>query len=133
MRDDRSAINSILVVAQEGTQAQFLSQELEDLNHKVMLTHSAEEASHLLNDIVFIGCKLDGLLVDYNLRESTGCRVLGDFRDHFPDAAVAMMTDREDISVNIWARTKGIGLLRKPLNRNDISSWARQVGVPSPD
>jgi len=92
----------------------------------MVAARNAKEAIHLLHDAIFIGCTFDRLIVDYHLREATGCRVLYDFQHEYPSAPVALMTSHDDISINVWARTRGVQLLRKPLCADVVMEWARR-------
>ena len=124
--------SSFLVVEADPGFGKDVSYWLREASIKVILVNSANEAIQLIHDCVAIKCSLDGLLVDYYLRETRGCRVLREFQHEYPGAAVAIMTEEEDISVNIWANTRAIRILRKPLDEEDIQLWLRELGLDVP-
>jgi DNA-binding NtrC family response regulator len=121
--------SAVLVVESDPVLAGQLCRWLEGLGVKVVLARSADEATHLLYDVMFIGCSLDGMLVDYKLRESTGCRILYEFRREYPLAPVALMIDAEDISISVWARARSVQLLRKPIDFEHLILWVKHLGV----
>jgi len=121
--------SAVLVVESDPVLSRQLCRWLEGMGVKVVLARSADEATQLLHDVLFIGCQLDGLLVDYKLRESTGCRILYEFRHEYPWAPVAMMIEKEDISISVWAKVRSVQLLRKPVELDHLSLWVRHLNV----
>ena len=128
-RRPETANVSVLVVEPDLVFANLLCNWLDDLDAKVVLARSAREAVHLLHDVAFIGCTLDAMLVAHNLQEATGCRIVSEFRFEYPWAPVAVMTEVEDIAVNVWAKSRDIQILRKPLQIKEISLWLGSVAV----
>lgn len=114
---------SVLVVESDAATGNMICKWLEEMDVKVVLARSAKDAVHALHDVAFIGCTLDALLVAHNLQETTGCRIVSEFRYEFPWAPVAVMTDADDIAVNVWARARGVSIIRKPLHSRELSTW----------
>ncbi len=100
---------------------------LQDQNIRSVLAASTDEALQMLRDMVFIESEFDGLLVDYNLPGATGCRVIEEFQMDFPQVPVALMTGSNDISLEMWVRSKHIPLFRKPLDLRELKNWVDQL------
>ena len=96
---------------------------LQEQNVRSVLAASTDEALQMLRDMVFIESEFDGLLVDYNLPGATGCRVIEEFQMDFPHVPVALMTGSNDISLEMWVRSKHIPLFRKPLDLRELKNW----------
>ena len=101
---------------------------LQEQSIRSVLAVSTEEALQMLRDMVFIESEFDGLLVDYNLPGATGCRVIEEFQMDFPRMPVALMTGSNDISLEMWVRSKHIPLFRKPLDLRELKSWVDKLG-----
>ncbi len=101
---------------------------LQEQSIRSVLAVSTEEALEMLRDMVFIESEFDGLLVDYNLPGATGCRVIEEFQLDFPKMPVALMTGSNDISLEIWVRSKHIPLFRKPLDLRELKNWIDKLG-----
>jgi DNA-binding response OmpR family regulator len=95
--------------------------------HKVVWAESAEEASQLLNDAIYIGSGFDALLADYHLADASALRIIRDFRCEFKTAPVGLMAHHNDIATAIWANSKGIPILEKPLRERDLMNWLSHV------
>jgi len=101
------------------------------LNRRGMRTIEAadtREAVEMVRDASFVDAQIDGLLVDYQLPDATGCRIIMEFRDEFPGVPMALMTGREDLSLELWLRARGIPLFRKPLDLKALANWLREIG-----
>ena len=101
---------------------------LQEQSIRSVLAVSTEEALQMLRDMVFIESEFDGLLVDYNLPGATGCRVIEEFQMDFPRMPVALMTGSNDISLEMWVRSKHIPLFRKPLDLRELKTWVDKLG-----
>ena len=101
---------------------------LQEQNIRSVLAVSTDEALQMLRDMVFIESEFDGLLVDYNLPGATGCRIIEEFQMDFPKMPVALMTGSNDISLEVWVRSRHIPLFRKPLDLRELKNWVDQLG-----
>ena len=88
---------------------------------------TTSEAMEMFRDMIYIEATFDGLLVDYNLPDATGLRVIQEVRDEFPSVPVALMTGNNDISLELWSRARKIPLFRKPLKMEEISTWLEGI------
>ena len=96
---------------------------LQEQNIRSVLASTCDEALQMLRDIVFIESEFDGLLVDYNLPGATGCRIIEEFQMDFPQVPVALMTGSNDITLEMWVRSRHIPLFRKPLDLRELKEW----------
>lgn len=98
---------------------------------EVRFIHSstAHDAGNVLRDARFIDSALDGLIVDVKLPDAAGYRVVQDFRSEFRGVPIAMLGESEDFCLAIWARARGIQVLRKPLQQNELERWICGVGT----
>jgi DNA-binding NtrC family response regulator len=103
-----------------------VSRWLQDLNIKAVVASSMHEAMDMLRDVVFIESSFDGLLVDYNLPDATGMRVIQEFRDEFPTLPVALMTGANNLYMELWLRARNIPLFRKPLELPALQTWVEE-------
>lgn len=87
---------------------------------------TAKEAVELLHDMVFIESSFDGLLVEYELPDGGGFRVIREFRHEFPTLATALMSDVDDIALGLWSKQRQIPVLRKPIERDVLLGWLEQ-------
>lgn len=90
---------------------------------------SAHDAGNVLRDARFIDSALDGLIVDVKLPDAAGYRVVQDFRSEFRGVPIAMLGEIDDLCLAIWARARGIQVLRKPLQQQDLERWLCGVGT----
>jgi DNA-binding response OmpR family regulator len=111
----------LLVVQSDSLLRDRLGEWLQDV--RMAHTASAREAGDILRDAAFIDSAFDGMLVESRLPDAAGYRVVQDFRFEFPGAPIAMLGDVEDLCLSVWARARGIQVLRKPLQRSDLESW----------
>ena len=113
----------LLVVDDDPGVGYAVTRWLQENNIRSVLAASTDEALELLRDMVFIESEFDGLLVDYNLPGATGCRVIEQFQMDFPEVPVALMTGANDISLEMWVRSRHIPLFRKPLDMRELKTW----------
>jgi DNA-binding response OmpR family regulator len=106
----------LLVVQSDSLVRGHLAEWLPDV--RMAHTQTAQEAGDILRDAAFIG-----LLVESRLSDAAGYRVVQDFRFEFPRASIAMLGETDDLCLSVWARARGIQVLRKPLQRRDLESW----------
>lgn len=119
----------LMLVEDEEMLGQALTQWLQDSNVRVVWTRSAEEALQVLGDVVFIGSAFDGLLLNSDLPDAMGNRVIHEFRHEFPWAPVALMMGKADISTSVWAKARQIQILNKPVRTGDLRIWMKHIGV----
>lgn len=98
-------------------------------NARFIHTSTAHEAGNVLRDARFIESALDGLIVDVKLPDATGYRVVQDFRSEFRGVPIAMLGEVDDICLTVWARARGIQVLRKPLLKLELERWVYGVGT----
>jgi two-component system OmpR family response regulator len=118
----------LLVVDDDPAIRYSLSRWLGKRGVRVIEAADTREAVEMVRDASFIDAQIDGLLVDYQLPDATGCRIIMEFRDEFPGVPMALMTGREDLSLELWLRARGIPLLRKPLNLGGLGKWLQEIG-----
>lgn len=109
----------------------LLKRWLENMGFHSLLATSTKEALELVQDVSYIESKLDGLLVDYQLPDATGCRVIQEFVSEFPGVPVAMMTAYDDITLEGWVRSRRIQLFRKPLDMTRLEAWLLSLPLPA--
>ena len=111
----------LLVVQSDALLRARLAEWLPDV--RMAHTNTAREAGDILRDAAFIDSAFDGLIVESRLADAAGYRVVQDFRFEFPGAPIAMLGEEEDLCLSVWARARGIQVLRKPIARADIEAW----------
>jgi len=82
---------------------------------QLVRAQTAKEALELVQDAAFIGTSLHGLLVDFELPDHTGMRIIREFQDEFPGMPVGVTALDSVLSLEIWARARNVELLRKPI------------------
>lgn len=128
----RTAVNDrLLLVEGDPEIGRRLSGQLREHGWRVVWAASAGEAKQLLSDALFLELGLDALLISYYLPDATATRVIQDFRSEWPRAPVAMMTDADEIAVNMWARSRNVRLMYTPLHQADLKDWLQYVKVPA--
>jgi len=117
----------LMIVEDDPGVGYAVSRWLSEQNVRSVLATTTHEAMEMLRDVLFIESAFDGVLVDYNLPDATGMRVIQEFRDEFPRVPVALMTGGSDISVEVWSRSRAIPLFRKPLKLEELQSWLDRI------
>ena len=113
----------VMIVEDDQGVSYAVARWLQELNIKSVVAGSTREALGLLRDSVFIESAFDALLVDYNLPDSTGVRVIQRCRDEYPDLPVALMTGSNNLYMELWLRARNIPLFRKPLDLPELQKW----------
>ncbi len=116
---------SILLVEDHEDIAFFLMHWLKRQGWKPVWAETTAEALNLVHDASFIEAPFHGLLSDFRLPDATGCRVVSAFREEFPGQPAAIMTAYYDLSMELWARSNGLPLFRKPLDLPVLRRWLR--------
>ncbi len=132
IREDSAATvenGRIMLVEKDVQTGKEISDVLLQQNAKLVWATSAAEAMQILNDVLFIGSGLDGLLVNQSLPDASANRVIREFRHEFPWAPIAMMMNADDISTSVWARSRQIKILRRPIQPEELSLWLKHVKV----
>jgi len=122
---------AVMVVEADTDTPQSLTSTLKSQGFRVALAQSVREAEEMLHDLHDLRLPVDGLLADYRLSDGFGCRILRRFQDEFPNLPAAVMVDGEDVSIELWARSRNILLLRKPLALPALSPWLEQLPIPA--
>jgi DNA-binding response OmpR family regulator len=117
----------LMVVEDDPGVGYAVSRWLQEHEVRSVLATSTGEAMEMLRDIIFIEAAFDALLVDYNLPDATGVRVIQEFRDEFPTVPVALMTGNDDISLEVWTKARKIPLFKKPLKMDEVSEWIEGI------
>ena len=117
----------VLLVEDDPGVGYAVSRWLQQQNVRSVLATTAHEAMEMLRDVIFIEAAFDGLLVDYNLPDATSCRVIEECRDEFPNVPVALMTGSDDISLELWSKSRRIPLFRKPLKMDELQNWIELI------
>jgi len=117
----------VLVATNDDTLADKARQWLERRGTRVVRASSAHEAVELIQDTVFLGIDFHGLLVDHNLPDATGVRVIHEFQREYQGVPVALTLHEESIAVALWARARGVQVLSSPLRPTEIFGWAGRV------
>lgn len=117
----------ILFVQSDPQQAVVVEMWLPDA--RFIHSATAHDAGNVLRDARFIDSALEGLIVDVTLPDAAGYRVVQDFRSEFRGVPIAMLGEIDDLCLSIWARARGIQVLRKPLQQQDLERWVCGVGT----
>lgn len=117
----------LMVVEDDPGVGYAVSRWLQDQNIRSVLATSTHEAVEMLRDVIFIESTFDGLLVDYNLPDDNGFKVIEEFRDEFPYMPVALMSGSESPELLKWARDRKIPLFVKPLKLDALQSWLESL------
>jgi len=104
-----------------------VSRWLQEHEVRSVLATTTQEAVEMLRDVIFIESAFDALLVDFNLPDDTGVRVIQEFRDEFPSVPVAVMTGNDDQNLAAWTHQRAIPLFKKPLKMEELQSWLEQI------
>ena len=121
----------VLVVEADTDTPHSLTQALRARGVRVVLAQSVREAEEMLHDLRDLRLPVDGLLADYRLADGFSCRILRRFQDEFPNLPAAVIVDDEDVSIELWARSRNIQLLRKPLALPALNPWLEQLPIPA--
>ena len=121
----------VMVVEADTDTPHSLAQSLKARGFRVVLAQSVREAEEVLHDLRDLQLPVDGLLADYRLADGFGCRILRRFQDEFPNLPAAVIVDDEDVSIELWARSRNILLLRKPLAEPALNPWLEQLPIPA--
>lgn len=113
----------LMIVDDDPGVSYAVSRWMQDHNIKAVMAASTREALDMLRDIAFIDASFDGLLVDYNLPDATGFRVIQEVLDEFPKVPIALMTGGANVAMEVWIKARGIPLFRKPLDMDAIQAW----------
>ena len=127
VRKDGKRNLRVMIVEDDPGVGYAVSRWLSEQQVRSVLATTTQEAMEMLRDVLFIESAFDGLLVDYNLPDATGMRIIQEFRDEFPRVPVALMTGNTDISVEVWTKTRAIPLFRKPLNMDELQNWLDKI------
>src|SRR5262245_13422001 len=98
----------LMIVYDDPGVSYAVSRWMQDHNDKPVMAASTQEALDMLRDIAFIDASFDGLLVDYNLPDATGFRVIQEVLDEFPQVPIALMTGGANVAMEVWVRARGI-------------------------
>jgi len=117
----------LMVVEDDPGVGYAVSRWLQDQNIRSVLATSTHEAVEMLRDVIFIESTFDGLLVDYNLPDENGFKVIEQFRDEFPYMPVALMSGSDAPHLLEWAKDHKVPLFAKPLKLDALGSWLESL------
>ena len=126
-----AASDRLLLVASDKELGGTLAQWLQDQKCRVIWAASAREAVQMLHDVCYIETGLDALLIDFDLADASGLRVIREFRSEFPWAPVALLTSEEDITTSLWAKAQNVKIVHKPLLLWELGVWLKYLKVPA--
>ncbi len=117
----------LMVVEDDPGVGYAVSRWLQDQNIRSVLATSTHEAVEMLRDVIFIESTFDGLLVDYNLPDDNGFKVIEEFRDEFPYMPVALMSGSDSPELMQWVKERKIPLFVKPLKLDALQGWLESL------
>ena len=117
----------LMVVEDDPGVGYAVSRWLQDQNIRSVLATTTHEAVEMLRDVIFIESTFDGLLVDYNLPDENGFKVIEQFRDEFPYMPVALMSGSDSPHLLEWAKDHKVPLFPKPLKLDALGSWLESL------
>lgn len=121
----------LMVVEDDPGVGYAVSRWLQEQNIRSVLATTTHEAVEMLRDVIFIESTFDGLLVDYNLPDDTGLRVIEEFRDEFPYMPVALMSGSDSSELSDWVSAKKVPFFRKPLHLDELQTWLESLKQPA--
>lgn len=119
---------SLLVVDDDEAIRYSLSRWLQERGARVIEAANTRQAIQWVRDASSTEAHIDGLLVDYQMPDATGCRVLLEFGEEFPGVPMGLMTGKNDLSLELWLRARNIPLFRKPIDLKALAAWLSTLG-----
>lgn len=117
---DEAPLVLLVVGADEGAAT---AAALEYEGSRVLRARDSREALDLIEDMAFLELPLHGLLGSLELPDADGLRVVQAFRSCFPDAPAALWSDRPDLALTLWARSRGVALFDAPPSAEVLQRW----------
>lgn len=117
----------LLLVEPDPAAAQALLEWLQPHARATIHVTTAREATVSMHDAAFVEARFDGLLLDVNLPDSTGYRVMSAFRDEFPGRPVAAMSASDNLCLRLWCKARAIPIFRKPFDASELEVWLTKV------
>lgn len=117
----------LMVVEDDPGVGYAVSRWLQDQSIRSVLATTTHEAVEMLRDVIFIESTFDGLLVDYNLPDAKGFKVIEEFRDEFPYMPVALMSGSDSPELMQWVKERKIPLFAKPLKLDALQGWLESL------
>lgn len=117
----------VLLVTNEDAFGNNVSRWLERSRARVLRVRTSQEAIDLLQDAAFLGIDFHGLLVDHDLPDAKGVRVIHEFQREYRGVPAALALREESIAVALWAQARGVQVLSSPLRPVEIFEWAGRV------
>jgi len=117
----------LMVVEDDPGVGYAVSRWLQDQNIRSVLATTTHEAVEMLRDVIFIESTFDGLLVDYNLPDDNGFKVIEEFKEEFPYMPVALMSGSDSPELMQWVKERKIPLFVKPLKLDALQSWLESL------
>ena len=112
----------ILVVDDDVSVRRRIVEMLRPRKAQIALARSASEAQEMMHDAEFLELKFDALIVSDHLPDSSGWRVIDDFRMERPHSPVLLLSEAEDLALAVWSRARRVSVLRA-LDVSHISHW----------
>jgi len=117
----------LLMVEPDLASARELTDWLRQHDTAAVHASTAHEAALAISDAAFTQCGFAGLLLDVNLPDTSGYRVMSAFRDEFPGRLVAAMTRDDDLCLKLWCKARRIPLYCKPFVVKELHHWLGRV------
>lgn len=106
---------------------------LEPRHARLLVAASSTEAVHLIQDTSFLGIELSALLVEHDLPDASGVRVVQEFQREHPERPAALALRNDSIASALWARARGVQLLSVPLRPTELFAWASRLRATRAD
>jgi CheY-like chemotaxis protein len=117
----------LLLVEPDLAMAEALLEWLKPHARATIHVATARDATVSMHDAAFVEARFDGLLLDVNLPDSTGYRVMSAFRDEFPGRPVAAMSASDNLCLRLWCKARAIPVFRKPFDVSELEGWLTKV------
>lgn len=129
MTSNNSVPPAVLLVSADGVLQTAIQLWRKRNDARLVVAESGAEAAQLLRDMRFISARLDALIVDYTLPDTSGCAFIGLHRDDFPNIAVALATTYRNPSLMMWGRAFQATVLLKPLSEEALHTVLLRPGT----
>ena len=117
----------ILLVQNSALGRPPLSRALLQQGFRIAIARGVEEAREMLDDIRFIESEIDAIVVDYKLPDGWGSSIVNDISKHHPGVQTLMVTDEENIALELWSRAKGIRLWQYSQALGELQQWLEEL------
>lgn len=120
----------LLLVETDVHSRRSMSKYLQQRGYRVAIARTISEALEMIDDLRFIDSGVDGLVVEYRLADGLGCRIVQEFQREFPEIPTALVIEKDDITMRLWTRARGVSLMQKTTLWDQLETWLEQVQTP---